>query len=125
MGSLIAFAILSFVFLITSIRNATKTNKEKLTSKRMKRDVVTTHVQAQQVSHGEGVRVKLPSIGEQLPDDYGKCSISEHYCNVKNTSDVIKHNVARGETDIGLDVVQDLINNRVKPSFMVHTQDGS
>ena len=42
-------------------------------------------------------------------------------CEVKNTIDMIQNNHVSGQTD----VVQDMINNKVKPSLMVQTQDGN
>ena len=124
LGSFIAFGILSFAFLITCIRNATKTNKQKLILNSLTRGAVTKHM-----PHEKDITDKLPPTVEgSQENDYEKLkkySINKNCCDVSNTNEMIKNNVVHGETDIGLDVVQGMINNHVKPSFMVRTQDGN
>ena len=97
LGSFIAFGILLFIFLVTCIRNATKTSKEKLISKSVKRAVVT-----KKVLHDTRIRA-----------------------DVKNANERHENNVETRETDVGLDAVQAMIDNYLKPSFMVQTQDAN
>ena len=85
--------------------------------KRLKRDIVT-----KQMSHNNSIRVDLPPIREGPPDldaheKEKENSKNENCCDVKNATDLY-------ETDVDLDIVQEMINNNVKPSFMVRTQHG-
>ena len=118
-GLLIAFGIVSFVLLITCVRCASKKNEEKVILRASK-----LHGW-KHGSVGSNVLSDKQTVGEQSPGDFSRTktySINQN-CDDKTTH-VLQHNLEAGETDIGLDIIQGVISNQVKPSFMVRTQDG-